>query len=82
MVEGHLLEQRQCCAKLLADRRACVLSQNLLDEGLAVEGGRRDRGVGVRSKVALIHPRHECGEQFSLSHRPFGGASHDSLRVR
>ena len=71
MIEGHLLEQRQCRAKLLADRRACVLIQNLLDEEIAVEGRRRDRGVGIRSKVAPVHPRHECGEQLALPDGPF-----------
>ena len=67
MVECHLLEQSQRCAKLFADRRGRVLVQNLLDEEIAVESGRRDRGVGIRSKVALIHARHECGEQLTLA---------------
>ena len=66
MVECHLLEQAQRCAKLLADRRCRVIVQNLFDEEIAIEGGRRDRGVGIRSKVAPIHTRHECGEQLAL----------------
>jgi len=56
MVERHLFQQAQRCAKPLADRRAGVFVQYLLDERLTIEGGRRDRGVGIRSKVALIHP--------------------------
>ena len=55
MVEGHLLEQTERGAKRLADRRCRVIVQNLLDERIAVERGGRDRGVSVRSKVALIH---------------------------
>ena len=66
MVECHFLEQGQRGAKLLADRRARVLVQDLLDEEIAIEGRRRDRGVGVRSKVAPVHPRHERGEQLAL----------------
>jgi hypothetical protein len=38
MVECHLLEQAQRCAKLFANRRSCVLIQNLLDKEIAVEG--------------------------------------------
>jgi hypothetical protein len=68
MVERHLFQQAQRCAKPLADRRAGVFVQYLLDERLTIEGGRRDRGVGIRSKVALIHPRHECREQLALAH--------------
>ena len=82
MVECHLLQQAQRGAKLVADRRTCVLIQDPLDEEIAFEGGRRDRGVGIRSKVTPIHPRHECGEQLALSHGPFGRPPHDSLRVR
>jgi hypothetical protein len=67
MVECHLLEQPQRCAKLFADRSCRVLVQNLLDEKIVVEGGRRDRGVGIRSKVALIHARHERSEQLALA---------------
>jgi hypothetical protein len=67
MVECHLLEQPQRCAKLFADRGCRVLVQNLLDEKIVVEGGRRDRGVGIRSKGALIHVRHERGEQLALA---------------
>jgi hypothetical protein len=67
MVESHLLEQPQSQAKLLADRRCRVIVQNLLDQQIAVKSGRRDRGVGVRSKVALIQARHECREQLALA---------------
>jgi len=67
MVECHLLDQRQCCAELVADRRRRVIVQNLLDQGIALERGRRDRGVGIRSKVALIQPGHERGEQLALA---------------
>ena len=66
MVECHLLEQSERGAKRFANRRRVVVAQNLLDEDIAVEGGRRDRGMGIRSKVALIYARHECGEQLAL----------------
>jgi hypothetical protein len=81
MVEGHLLEQPQRGAKPFADRRCRVFVQNLLDQETVVEGGRRDRGVGIRSKVALIQARHESGEQLALANRPFGRTPHDGLRV-
>lgn len=67
MVECHLLNQRQCCAEFFADRRRRVVVQNLLDQGIAMESGRRDRGVGIRSKVALIQAGHERGEQLALA---------------
>ena len=38
MVECHLLEQAQRCAKLFANRRGRVLIQNLLYKEIAVEG--------------------------------------------
>jgi hypothetical protein len=66
VVERHLLEQAERCAKLLVDWRRGVVVQNLLCQDIAFEGGRRDRGVGVRSKQALIQPRHECGEQLTF----------------
>jgi hypothetical protein len=68
MVECHLSQEPQRCAKLYADRRYRVLVQDLLDYEIAIEGGRRDRGVGIRSKMALIHARHECGEQLALAY--------------
>ena len=82
MIECHLLEQPKCGAKPFADRRCRVLVQDLLNQETVVERGRRDRGVGIRSKVALIHARHECGEELALAHRPFGGTPHDDMRVR
>ena len=70
MIEGHLLEQPQRGAKPFADRRCRVLVQDLLNQEIVVESGRRDRGMRIRSKVALIHARHERGKQLALAHRP------------
>jgi hypothetical protein len=67
VVQRHLLEQTQRGAKLLTDRRRGVVIQDLFDEDITFESGRRDRGVGVGSKVTPVHPRHECREQFTLS---------------
>ena len=67
MLERHFLEQPQDCAKPFADRRCRIVVQNLLDQETAVERGRRDRGVGVRSKMALIQTGHERREQLALA---------------
>jgi hypothetical protein len=54
VVERHFLEQVERGAKLPVDWSRRVVVQNLLREDIASERGRRDRGVGVRSKLALI----------------------------
>jgi hypothetical protein len=82
VVERHLPEQAKRRPKRLANRRCRVVVQDLLNEVTIVEGGRRDRGVGVRSKVTLVEARHECGEELALADRPLGRAPHDRLCVR
>lgn len=50
-----------------------------------VEGDRRDRGVGIGSKHALVEPRDEGGKQLAFADGPWGRAPHDRLgmdRVR
>jgi hypothetical protein len=54
VVERDLLEQAERRAELVADRRCRVVVQDLVDEVTVVEGGRRDRGVGIRSKGTLV----------------------------
>jgi hypothetical protein len=54
VVERHLLEQAERRAERVADRRRPVVVQDLLDEVTALEGRRRDRGVGIRSKVTPV----------------------------
>jgi len=39
----------------------------LLGEAIVVKGGRRDRGVGVRSKGAFVQARDESRKQFTLA---------------
>jgi hypothetical protein len=46
----------QRLAQLVVDRRVRMLLEDPLDERLIVERGRRDRGVGVRSKTTGIEP--------------------------
>jgi hypothetical protein len=81
VIERHLLQQAERCSKALVDGRRRVVVQNLSRQGVVLEGGCRDRGMGIRSKLALIQARHEGGEQLTLANRPFGGAPHDGMGV-
>jgi len=81
VIERHRLQKAQDAAQLLVDRRRCVILENLLDQTVIFERGRRDRGVGIRSKVTLVQPRHESREQLALSNRPFGRSAHNGLGV-
>jgi hypothetical protein len=82
VVERHLFKQAQGCTELRIDRSRPVIVQDRVGQRTASEGGRRDRGVSVRSKVALIQARDECGEKLAFTHRPFRGTAHHRLRVR
>jgi hypothetical protein len=58
-----------------------VVVEYLLGQSGVVESGRRDRGVGIGSKMTLVQTRHERGEQLAFAHCPFGSTPHDGLRV-
>jgi hypothetical protein len=79
VIERHFLEQAQDRAKRFPDRRGRVIVEYLLDQAVAIESRRRDRGVSVGSKVTVIHPRHERREQLTISHRPRRGSAHDGV---
>jgi hypothetical protein len=53
--EGHLVKKTQHCTQPFVDWRTGIVIEDLLCEVIVVKGGRRDRGVGVRSKGALVH---------------------------
>jgi hypothetical protein len=55
MRECHLFEKTQHRTQSFIDRRADIVLEDLLREVIVVKGGRRDRGVGVRSKGAVVH---------------------------
>jgi hypothetical protein len=82
MVERHFLEQAERGAKPVVYWSGRVVVQHLLCQGIVPEGGRRDRGVGVCSKMTLIQTRDERRKQLAFANRPFRGASHDRVRVR
>jgi hypothetical protein len=54
VVQRHFFEKAQHRSEFLAEWRRPVIVQDLLDERLVLQRGRRDRGVSVRSKVAVI----------------------------
>jgi hypothetical protein len=54
MIKCHRLEQPKRGSELVVNRRRGVVVQHLLCQAFAFQGRRRDRGVCVRSKVALI----------------------------
>jgi hypothetical protein len=52
--ESHFFEKAQHRTQPFVDWRAGIVVEDLLREVLVAKGGRRDRGVGVRSKGALV----------------------------
>ena len=65
--EGHLFKQTQHSTQSFVDRRAGIVLEDLLREVVVVKSGRRDRGVGVRSKGAGVEARDERREQLALA---------------
>lgn len=53
--EGHLFKKTQHRTQSFVDRRAGIVVEDLLREMIVVKSGRRDRGVGVRSKGTFVH---------------------------
>jgi len=56
VVERHLGEETERGAQPLVDSRRGVVVEDLFRQAVILKRGRRDRGVGIRSKVALIQP--------------------------
>ena len=67
VIECHLLEKAQYGPQPIVDRRADVVIEDLLCKVVVVKSGRRDRGVGVRSKGAGVEARDERREQLALA---------------
>jgi hypothetical protein len=65
--ESHLFKETQHGAQSFGDRRGGIVVEDLLREVIVVEGRRRDRGVGVRSKGAFVQARDESRKQFTLA---------------
>ena len=82
VVERHLFEKAQHCTQSLVDGRGPIVIEDLPCEMFVVKGGRRDRGVGVRSKETCVQARHERRKQLTLADRPFRWTAHDRLSVR
>jgi hypothetical protein len=53
--EGHLFKKTQHRTQPLVDRRGGIVVEDLLREMIVAKSGRRDRGVGVRSKGTFVH---------------------------
>ena len=81
VVKRHLGEEPEGGAQPLVDGRRGVVVEDLFGQRFIVESGRRDRGVGVGSKMAPIQPRDESRKQLALSDRPLGGPAHDGMRM-
>ena len=71
MTERHLLEQAKRGAEAFVDWRGRVVVEDLLDQRVVTEGGRRDRGVSVGSKMTLVQAGDERRKQFALADGPF-----------
>ena len=67
MRERHLFKKTEHRTQSFVDRCGGVVLEDLLCEAIVVKGGRRDRGVGVRSKGAFVQARDESRKQFTLA---------------
>ena len=67
--QRHFLQEAERRPQLWTNRRRLEVIQHLARDG-GVEGNRRDRGVCVGSKVAMIDSRDERREQLPLADRP------------
>jgi hypothetical protein len=54
VIERHLFEEAQYSTESFVDGRVRIVVEDLPCEVFVVKGGRRDRGVGVRSKETCV----------------------------
>jgi hypothetical protein len=73
--QRKLLQESECRAQRLLDRRRTPVTSDRLPDPLA-ERVRRDRAVGSRSERTLADRRDECCEELALANAPVGRAVH------
>jgi hypothetical protein len=69
MIQCHCLEEAEHGTQPFFNRCARIVIEDLLRDEFVVKGGRRDRGVGIRSKVAGIEAGHERRKELPLADR-------------
>jgi hypothetical protein len=78
--QRHLAQEAQGGLEFGINCRGLEIVEDLFRERF-IEGDRRDRGVGIRSKHALVEPRHEGSKQLAFADGPLGRTPHDCLGV-
>ena len=58
-LKRHLPQEQERRGQLWIERRRLEIVKHTLSQCF-IERDRRDRGVGIRSKLALIEPRDKC----------------------
>ncbi len=67
MIQRHLSQEPERRPQFGVDRGRGIIVQYLLNQVGVLKGVRRNCGVGVGSKLALVETRNECGKQLALA---------------
>ena len=76
----HLVDESKQRLVLFVEDRRFVVGQDGIDEGRIVQKFRRNCGVSLQSKGAMIAPRRVGGNQFAQAGAERRGAAEDLLR--